>query len=66
MRLNGHTGAVTALQIARVEDELTAGSRVYLLSAAKDGVVKVWDQEQEQSVQTISSGHSEVTCMYYL
>ena len=66
MKLAGHTNSITALEVVEIEDSLTAKFKVIIISSAKDGLIKLWDLQYEQSIETISSDHSEVLSMTYV
>lgn len=61
LRLLGHTNAITGLGVIALEDEGLGGHSSFVVSAAKDGLLKVWDLTLEESVATVSSLHSEIT-----
>ena len=57
---------MSALELITLEDELTANLVTYLVSAGKDGLIKVWDLAIEDSLHTISGQASEVLCLHYV
>ncbi|CAD8142623.1 unnamed protein product [Paramecium octaurelia] len=62
-RLIGHSNQITALDIISLEDQSLAITQQFIVSGSKDGLVKIWDLNLECSVATLSSMHSEVTCL---
>lgn len=58
-RLSAHTDAVTALLLFRKDDD----SPLYIVSASKDALVKVYDAETQHCVQTIANHSAEVWAM---
>lgn len=47
LRFTGHTSAVTSLQLVEVEDAHSAEVKEYVVSGAKDGLLKLWDMYLE-------------------
>lgn len=58
-RLSAHTDKVTALLLFRKDDD----SLLYIVSASKDALVKVYDVETQHCVQTIANHRAEVWAM---
>lgn len=60
-RLSAHTDAVTSLLLFR----RATSSTLYIISASKDALVKVYDADAQHCVQTIAHHRSEVWAMQF-
>ncbi|PKI83206.1 beta transducin [Malassezia vespertilionis] len=57
-RLKSHHGAITAL--AFLNDTEHVAPATYLVSTAKDGLMKLWDLRLQHNIQTVVSGEEQL------
>lgn len=62
-KLKGHKNEIVGLAFATLETQI--GSTEFLISAGKDGMVKVWDLSMNASIITIPSKSTEIWRMKF-
>ena len=63
-RLKGHRGGISGLKYLPHPDSTgTAGKRGFLLSTAKDGMMKLWDLDTRHCLETVVVGRGEVASL---